>query len=343
MSNFSQYFPVSGGSGVGSGIPINSFAPFYVVNNETPGYNISTGLYTHPDGTFWLRTGKQIATTELTLYPEATGATQFNQSTPIYAQPQSGWTGGFNGSRGFVQHPNGTDIWQANWRDGEIGKFNKSDGTGFSVVTNTATMVPAAINTPTLASLYPSNDGTELIVFIVADIGSGNTYGIVRLSSTTGAVTATYVQGAINVPPTQYFGGQISVGDNIWLAQDLTSTIIEEWDFSITIPAATGVTLTITNGPPDVDGVGSDGTNLYVFYDNNNFWYRIDSSGVVSISFAVNSGGSTLFLDTVNNGLRTLSGGISASSFIYVEQITYGDITARTDTDTAQPLFVRVK
>ena len=72
MSNFSQFFPA--GSSGGSGGGINSYAPFLVTVTSNPtGYDATTGLYTHPDGTFWLKSG---FTLNSSAYPDAKGGSQ---------------------------------------------------------------------------------------------------------------------------------------------------------------------------------------------------------------------------------------------------------------------------
>ena len=75
MSNFSQFFPSGGGSGVGGGI--NSYAPYKVseVTDNPVGYNVTTGLYTNPiDNSVWLKTGKTVIDSSST-YPNATNTT----------------------------------------------------------------------------------------------------------------------------------------------------------------------------------------------------------------------------------------------------------------------------
>lgn len=57
----------------GTGLPVNSYAPFYKsVSGNPTGYNATTGLYNHPNGDVWLETGKTIVDTS-NAYPDATG------------------------------------------------------------------------------------------------------------------------------------------------------------------------------------------------------------------------------------------------------------------------------
>jgi hypothetical protein len=85
MSNFSSYFPVP--SSGGGGIPINGYFPF-LVNTSTTGYDNATGLYTHPDGTFWLKTGFQI-NAAATVYPDAAGVIGYAYNNFTFATTRS--------------------------------------------------------------------------------------------------------------------------------------------------------------------------------------------------------------------------------------------------------------
>lgn len=349
MSNFSQYFPIGGSSSGDGGGGINSYAPFKVTATDNPvGYNATTGLYTNPvDESVFLKTGNTLVTvgTENTTYPNATFSTAINELTSeAYGL---NFSPAFGGSRGWVMHPNGTDVYQANWRDNSIYKFNKSDGTGFTIAVTTATLLPAATNTPALGRIYPSPNGSELVVYIVADVGSGNAWGVMKVNATSLAITQAYSQTSIVIPPTQGGGGQLTGDPYYWVARTGTSTIIEEWDFGLTIPNATGTTLTITNGPSDIDSVGSDGTNLWVFLDGSSrIWAEVDSSGVATgKSFTPASDNDTfMFYDTVDSGFRTLSGAVSPNSMVYQQQTTIGDSTVRTSAmGDGQPLFIKLK
>ena len=93
MSDFIDFFPVSGGSGVGSGIPINGYFPFIVSSTGDPtGYDSTTGLYTHPDGTFWLKSGFQIADSTNAYPSSATTGTTYRTAlyTGAYGRGASG-------------------------------------------------------------------------------------------------------------------------------------------------------------------------------------------------------------------------------------------------------------
>jgi hypothetical protein len=69
MSDYTDFFPAASGGG---GVAINSYTPFLAQSTGNPsGYNSSTGLYTHPDGNYYLKSGKTLAGVAST-YPNAT-------------------------------------------------------------------------------------------------------------------------------------------------------------------------------------------------------------------------------------------------------------------------------
>ena len=52
----------TGGGATGTGLPVNTYESFYVSGTGNPsGYNATTGLYTHPNGDVWLKTGNTIS------------------------------------------------------------------------------------------------------------------------------------------------------------------------------------------------------------------------------------------------------------------------------------------
>ena len=101
MSNFSQYFPI-GSSGGGGGIPINGYFPFTVSSTGDPtGYDSTTGLYTHPDGTFWLKSGFRINSLS-TLYPSATGVIGYGYDNFTFATTYEANGVAFDGTDYFI-------------------------------------------------------------------------------------------------------------------------------------------------------------------------------------------------------------------------------------------------
>jgi hypothetical protein len=70
-----------GAAATGTGLPVNSYAPFYTNGTGSPtGYNATTGLYDHPNGDVWLQTGKTIDDASGN-YPDATIGTAANYNT----------------------------------------------------------------------------------------------------------------------------------------------------------------------------------------------------------------------------------------------------------------------
>jgi len=70
MSKFTDYFPASQAAvGGGGGVAINEQTTI-VQNGNTPGFDSSTGIYTHPNGQQYLRAGSSLQASQ-TEYPNA--------------------------------------------------------------------------------------------------------------------------------------------------------------------------------------------------------------------------------------------------------------------------------
>ena len=51
----------TGGGATNTGLPVNTYESFNVSATGNPtGYDATTGLYTHPNGDYWLKTGSTI-------------------------------------------------------------------------------------------------------------------------------------------------------------------------------------------------------------------------------------------------------------------------------------------
>ena len=81
MADFSSFFP-------DDSLPINSYKSFDVSATSNPlGYNASTGVYSHPDGTHWLKTGSVLGGSSASIYSNATTSepgTTSNTVAPAY-------------------------------------------------------------------------------------------------------------------------------------------------------------------------------------------------------------------------------------------------------------------
>lgn len=103
MSNFSSFFP-------DNSLPINSYTAFDVsATSNPPGYNASTGIYSNPDGTYWLKTGNIVSGSSMSTYSNATTSNPIASGksvAPAYdSSNQTCWIDESNGTFA-VQHYN---------------------------------------------------------------------------------------------------------------------------------------------------------------------------------------------------------------------------------------------
>jgi hypothetical protein len=131
MSTLSNYLPVD----QDDSLPINSYLSFDITGNNNPdGYNSSTGIYTHPDGTYWLKTGVILpyVSPNTTNYPKATyvaavgtssGSTSTNKYTDNFVSYVDSGNGDF-----IAQHYGPTNTC--------ITKYNITTGQGSDINTN---------------------------------------------------------------------------------------------------------------------------------------------------------------------------------------------------------------
>ena len=133
MSNYSDFFGVGSSGGGGGGAPINSYTPFLVSSTGNPtGYDSTTGLYTHPDGTFWLRTGNTLTGVTAT-YPDAT---QVAAEVPLSSYVSTGGASAGSGASSdstFFQSFSGGTYWQ------KVANANTNNFVEYTFGTNVAT------------------------------------------------------------------------------------------------------------------------------------------------------------------------------------------------------------
>ena len=294
------------------------------------GYDATTGLYTHPNGDYWLKTGNTIDI-DKTTYPEATA------NLGSYTSQGNSTLAIFNNSNRWNRQAmawNGTRLLQ-----GAPKVSSGADQTMFSEYN------PAAPYTQTLASqrsgpsflsatpiglalspddnyayaYLPANSTTEFTVII------GNTLG----------VTITGIVGNRGFAVDN--SGNIYTGDgNIY---DQTGTLTGTFP----VPAVTALSM----------AVGNDGY-LYLF-STSKFLYRALISNLAAgfnqeVDFSGASGGNEGYINQSNpNTIIITSGGSNrtnntqvVTTYTYTNAVM-GDATARTDTDTTKPLFVKIK
>ena len=359
MSKFTDYFPSSGGSGVGSGIPINGYFPFIVSSTGDPtGYDSTTGLYTHPDGTFWLKTGNILADSA-GVYPDATGA------TANYEAQGAGIT-----DASTYWFWNGTDI-LASFNDPSVsGAFRALPlnlttlAFDFTPAVTLSTSISAALGNFQSGVIIYNQANNEYISF--SRLPPLNQPLIEFYNSTMTAITSTV--NLTTLDPTNFPNGfEIQTATVDWpnnmmyIRSNKNPTTIHQFD--IATKTLTGLSYTsLFPGGTTLQSLAFDPVA-------NTIWQGGLSGGGSSSPFietAITTGIATgrsfdAFPDTPNTIFEDGKGATNGLNKMYAESRTnvspqyrankydvngfpnVGDSTARTDTDSAQPLFVRLK
>ena len=374
MSNFSQYFPSTSGGGSG-GTPLNGYTPFLVTGTGNPsGYDATTGLYTHPDGTFWLRTGFSIDISTFTgpdpNYPDANyGITKHYDyglnSGGIYPgnageyqgfTPAQGW-----GMRGFSKIPGGDLRYQL--LHNNTYKYSYESAThlgGWTSSGGLQTGSPVHIGN----AMGHAKDATTFYAI------NGN---VINVCNSNYQITSTIT---LSDSISHDWGNYLPEQDKFYCWSNAGSTItVYEYDNTGT---ATGNTITVTHP-------GSGGSTYLAIRPNLDLiaayqvatqttgdWVLYSLSGYVATQ-VIRKTVTYTASQSPPQGPHT-SESIYAQNFYYEEHPSYnimgwsytgragnstgpwkwrmggneevtistGDGIARTDTDTGQPLFIRI-
>ena len=336
MSNFSQYFPASSGGGSG-GTPINGYTPFLVTGTGNPsGYDATTGLYTHPDGTFWLKTGNTLSSNTITTtYPNTTVSTPGSWSVTTNFQLQPG------------TYTRDRKMWLYNSATSQYFQANRGAGNTAAVyqVFNSTGAFVSRINMPFDNSAFYGYvavlpDATEVFMNITPYNNGG--YGGTTWQDTAGntyplpsGITWNNI-GFTAATQTDLYGlGGVSL-------------------YVTNIATSTASTITLSKALSTLQWDGTDNT-MYGFDNTNNFYCSVDlTTGVVTNVVDLTVG-------TIASGAAVVAHKAGDLTTFYITDttvlaqttVTYdgytksndaiGDSTARTNTDSAQPLFTRIK
>jgi hypothetical protein len=305
MSNFSQFFPAGSGGSGGSGI--NSYAPFKVTATGNPiGYNATTGVYTNPvDDSVWLKTG-------FTLAPDGT--------YPNAAISDLSYTG--------VNY---------NLASGNITQMVYSD-----------------------TFIYATFFGSTSIIrqFTLAGVSTGLTYtdtSTVRMfwdgthlnsaASVAGGWDVTLLNNSLVQQGVKIFwatvGGVNQIctdGTYVYALQSRTTT--RRYDFGTfaneLIMSTTGI---VGNG----SGIEFYNNQIVISSSNDQKLYFFSTSlGAAISSIPTTSIGAVAFLSKSPDG-ALWSSSYTVQTTLYEFNISIGDGTSKTDTDSAQPLFIKLK
>lgn len=338
----------TGGGATGTGLPVNTYESFNVSTTGNPtGYDATTGLYTHPNGDYWLKTGKILSGTNASTYPDAT----LGGTTPVatgrvaaVAYDNSPFACYIDGSNGVyvVQHYNPTSTRIAEYSfatGGATGKVIDTNtqfirGTGapggisydssanviwicyrYNVVSNATELKVASYDYTTGANL------TNQTIYRAPNVSTSNNipYGIAKINNTPEYVIYTKQNG---VEKMQVYN--MSTGSAV-----LVSTV------NTSLYASTYYYLT-ESASADKIMLWKYDAGKFVEFETTNF----TATGVetaVAGSF-INTYGSYAFYDNLNAVTNNTS---FMAEWLLGSYI--GDETVRTDTDTSQPLFIKLK
>ena len=310
MSNYSDFFGV--GSSGGGGVPINSYLPLIVTATGNPtGYDAATGLYTHPNGEFYLQTGFTLLGAGST-YPDATSDvyTNVDNFAPGLANSVGAGTLG-NNQLVYID------------RTSPAGRTFNLDLTGGTTINFTGAPTPPG-NPKGLAydgtNFYVAN-GTNNIVYVY--------------DSSFNYVTEHALPGLIGLTAIAYIDSNFWVGKRGGVSDHLTI-------WSDLSAAAPDYTYTMaTNDQPQA--IAYDGNSVYMADNITVRGYVNDpTTAPTTTGETINVSLITPFCaDLFYDGTYMIGSNEQFTSWRYSAGI--GDATARTDTDSTQPLFVRIK
>ena len=302
----------TGGGATGTGLPVNSYAPFKVFATGSPtGYNSSTGLYEHPNGDVWLKTGNTMAVTSTT-YPDATRAGvvsyTFLDSATMSASTGYGFT---RTSNNWVRTQDGSAGTGVYTIDGTTGNWGVATGTTYDV---------GAANGESMAS-----NGTTVVQNRLT-----NTYDIIEYDLTgtaTGFSFSTTGQGgSVTIWGVAYHDNKYYVGK--------ANTVYE---YNATTGVYTGFSFVTSASSKELF---FDGTLFYVI--TGSYLGQITTYSATGTSYGALSLGINAYdLEIHGENLYALATSNICNRYSINQSV--GDGTARTDTDSGQPLFIKLK
>ena len=328
----------TGGGSTGTGLPVNTYESFSVAATGNPtGYNATTGLYTHPNGDYWLKTGNTVSDIA-SAYPNATGviswgSTSFIASTATWQAPMLNSFPAIAPTTIPIAQVGGF-LWAGPNAAGGVG------GNGALQKYTTAGVFISKIEGggQTLGDTF--TDGHTANIFSFDNSGqtvreyniSGLTLTPVNTYTLTGVTQANF----LTYDPTlgKYF--TIDTSNNFIR---YNTSFVEEKRITITTPSS---------GLPWYGGYVS-GNQIICNRNSTMYSFPTNMTNTVSTSAATGTGSTirdiALFnpTGTQNELLFTNQNSFIKQTSNFVFGNVVGDSTARTDTDSAQPLFIKLK
>lgn len=141
------------GGGTASGLPVNSYTSFDInTTSNPPGYDANTGIYSNPDGTYWLKTGSSLSGSYLSTFPNATksgAAAGATAPTAYDSSPYACWIDASNDIFA-VQHYNPTTT--------RIAEYSFATGAATGKVIDTNSQLVNGTGAPGGISYDPVNE-----------------------------------------------------------------------------------------------------------------------------------------------------------------------------------------
>jgi hypothetical protein len=309
----------TGGGATGTGIPVNSYAPFMVDSSNNPsGYDATTGLYTHPNGDYWLKTGNTLAGVNST-YPDAT----VNYQILTQFEVSSNFTTTFV-TRGLAR--TSTNWYALEETTGAVREYTVDATTG-----NLSGGGSIVFTSYTSKQAMTSNGTTLLIPSSTTNLVERTTSG-----GSTGFSFNVSAQGSVIDGLGYYDDG----GDGIYIVYTSSNGTVAT--YNAVTGAATGLSFSVGSNK---QGCAFDGINYYVAEGSINTPTTQYNSQGVSTGYTVNlrPGSTAGSLQYYNGyffcmGVGAYTMNVQRSAFGGI-----GDSTALTDTDSGEPLFVKIK
>lgn len=297
----------TGGGATGTGLPVNTYESFSVSSTGNPtGYNATTGLYTHPNGDYWLKTGKTLAGIDST-YPDATGTTSIN-----WAATGNTFTG--PATNAGLAAPTDGFLYTAT-NSGVLQRWSK------------AGVLQATL--PSVGTVNQTSFGTNGSNNLLAAGG-----GTVREYTTAGVATGFSFSYTGQMSTSNVFGVD-SNGTYIWVLNGSSGEAFRYTQAGV----YTGFSITHPNNQEDVAIVREEALFIEDAFRPDGFdpttGVALSASGAVAgYVFAPDLADTTKFW-TIDFG--------TIKEYNLTFSKIFGDSTARTDSDSGQPLFLKLK
>ena len=306
----------TGGGATGTGIPVNSYAPFSVTTTGNPaGYDATTGLYTHQNGDYWLKTGNTLIDSANN-YPNATGGPAGIVKTTTLTGANAGAFRGVasDGTDYFIALDFGNTIVKFDGTTGaQIAQAGASSGNenylGYNATNNTIMRPP-------------------------------NTFSYVVTEVTAAALTGT----GFSFTTPQVTRGQRPIAHNsdldVYYVGHETSRRVYEYSSAGTYTCF-NFSVATEISPQQLIGLGYSTTFQKIIVNRGNgsaYAYNTDGTytGTRYAGLPTAKG-----IDVI--GSRIIKGNNAGAIIEYEMSNTVGDATARTDPDSWQPLFIKIK